>query len=141
MTAAVGFMRSQRGVALLVTLAVTTLLVTMALEYNRRARYDVIAAAAARDYLTMAEMATAGVHVAMAILAKDKTLNDTDTPMDDWSDPEKITEALSAKNTAGETLMSYLNVGSTESSGDGQTGAGATWNTDDLVGYANWSKS
>lgn len=58
-----------------------------------------------------------------------------------YSDPEKITEALSAKNTAGETLMSYLNVGSTESSGDGQTGAGATWNTDDLVGYANWSKS
>lgn len=96
MAAGVGFMRSQRGVALLVTLAVTTLLVTMALEYNRRARYDVIAAAAARDYLTMTEMATAGVHVAMAILAKDKTLNDTDTPMDDWADPEKITEALLA---------------------------------------------
>jgi general secretion pathway protein K len=89
-------MRNQRGVALLVTLAVTTLLVTMALEYNRRARYDVIAAAGARDYLTMTEMATAGVHVAMAILAKDKTENDTDTPMDDWADPEKIAEALMA---------------------------------------------
>jgi general secretion pathway protein K len=89
-------MRNSRGVALLITLSVTTLLVTMALEYNRRARYEVIAASAARDYLTMTEMARAGVHVAMAILARDKTQNDTDTPMDDWASPEKIAEALQA---------------------------------------------
>ncbi len=76
-------MRDSRGVALLITLSVTTLLVTMGLEFNRRARYELIAASAARDYLTMTEMARAGVHVAMAILAKDKTQNDTDTPMDD----------------------------------------------------------
>jgi general secretion pathway protein K len=87
-------MRNSRGVALLITLSVTTLLVTMALEYNRRARYDIIAASAARDYLTMTEMARAGVHVAMAILARDKTQNDTDTPMDDWASPQIITEAL-----------------------------------------------
>jgi general secretion pathway protein K len=90
------FIRDQRGVALLITLSVTTLLVTMALEYNRRARYAVIAAAAARDYLTMTEMASAGVQVAMAILAKDKAQNDTDTPMDDWADPVKIAEVLAA---------------------------------------------
>jgi len=89
-------MGNKRGVALLITLSVTTLLVTMALEYNRRARYVVIAAAAARDYLTMTEMANAGVQVAMAILARDKTQNDTDTPLDDWADPEKIAEALKA---------------------------------------------
>jgi general secretion pathway protein K len=82
-------MRNTRGVALLITLSVTTLLVTMALEYNRRARYDIIAASAARDYLTMTEMARAGVHVAMAILARDKTQNDTDTPMDDWASPQR----------------------------------------------------
>lgn len=96
MAADLRLVRSQRGVALLITLAVTTLLVTMALEYNRRARYDVIAAAAERDYLTMTEMAKAGVHVAMAILARDKTQNDTDTPMDDWADPVKVAEALKA---------------------------------------------
>ncbi len=94
MTSCLRLMRDTRGIALLITLAVTTLLVTMALEYNRRARYDVIAAAAARDDLTMTEMARAGVHVAMALLAKDKTQNDTDTPMDDWANPEKIAEAL-----------------------------------------------
>ncbi len=96
MVAGFRIMGNKRGVALLITLSVTTLLVTMALEYNRRARYVVIAAAAARDYLTMTEMANAGVQVAMAILARDKTQNDTDTPLDDWADPEKIAEALKA---------------------------------------------
>jgi general secretion pathway protein K len=96
MVAGFRIMGNRRGVALLITLSVTTLLVTMALEYNRRARYVVIAAAAARDYLTMNEMANAGVQVAMAILARDKTQNDTDTPLDDWADPEKIAEALKA---------------------------------------------
>ena len=42
----------------------------------------------------MTEMAKAGMQVAMAILAKDKTENDTDTLMDDWADPVKIEEVL-----------------------------------------------
>ena len=87
-------MHNRRGVALLITLSVTTVLVAAALEYNRRARYAVISSAAARDHLTMSEMASAGVQVAMAILVKDKADNDTDTPMDDWADPQKIEEVL-----------------------------------------------
>ena len=94
MPAVIRSMRNRRGVALLITLSVTTVLVTAALEYNRRARYAVISSAAARNHLTMSEMASAGVQVAMAILAKDKADNDTDTPMDDWADPQKIEEVL-----------------------------------------------
>jgi general secretion pathway protein K len=94
MPAGIRSMRNRRGVALLITLSVTTVLVTAALEYNRRARYAVISSAAARNHLTMSEMASAGVQVAMAILAKDKADNDTDTPMDDWADPQKIDEVL-----------------------------------------------
>jgi len=85
---------NRRGVALLITLSVTMVLVTAALEYNRRARYAVISAAAARNNLTMTEMAASGVEIAMAILAKDKTDNDTDTPVDDWADPENIEAVL-----------------------------------------------
>jgi general secretion pathway protein K len=96
MGTSLSLMRNRRGVALLITLSVTTLLVVMALEYNRRARYAVISASAARNELTMTEMAIAGVHLAMAILAKDKTQNDTDTPLDDWADPGKIAEILRA---------------------------------------------
>jgi general secretion pathway protein K len=96
MVAGFRLMRNKRGVALLITLSVTTLLVTMALEYNRRARYALISSSAARDYLTLTEMATAGVHVAIAILAMDKAQNDTDTPMDGWADPLKVAEVLKA---------------------------------------------
>jgi len=87
-------LRNRRGVALLITLGVTTVLVAAALEYNRRARYAVISSAATRNDLSMTEMAAAGVHVAMAILAKDKVDNDNDTPMDDWADPVHIDEVL-----------------------------------------------
>jgi general secretion pathway protein K len=86
----VRILRGRRGVALLITLSVTTVLVAAGLEFNRRARHDLVAAAAARDHLTMSAMASAGVHVGMAILAKDKDDNDSDTPLDDWADPEKI---------------------------------------------------
>jgi len=81
-------------VALLITLGVTTVLVAAALEYNRRARYAVVSSAAARNDLSMTEMAAAGVHVAMAILAKDKVDNANDTPMDDWADPVHIEDVL-----------------------------------------------
>ena len=87
-------LRNNRGVALLVTLSVMTVLVAASLEYNRRARFELVSSAAARDQLTMTEMAKAGLQVAMAILAKDKAENDTDTLMDDWADPVKIEEVL-----------------------------------------------
>ncbi|MBI5581917.1 MAG: general secretion pathway protein GspK [Deltaproteobacteria bacterium] len=87
-------LKNPRGVALLVTLSVMTVLVAASLEYNRRARFDLISSAAARDQLTMTEMAKAGVQVAMAILAKDRAENDTDTLMDEWADPVKIEEVL-----------------------------------------------
>jgi general secretion pathway protein K len=87
-------LKNSRGIALLVTLSVMTVLVAASLEYNRRARFELVSSAAARDQLTMTEMAKAGVQVAMAILAKDKAENDTDTLMDDWADPVKIEEVL-----------------------------------------------
>lgn len=85
---------NRRGVALLITLAVTTLLVAAGLEYNRRARYALVSSAAARNDLSLTEMAASGVHVAMAILAKDRVDNDTDTPMDAWADTAAIDEVL-----------------------------------------------
>ncbi len=87
-------LRNPRGIALLVTLSVMTLLVAATLEYNRRARFALTNAAAGRDHLTMSQMAAAGVHAAMAILAKDKADNTTDSVLDDWADPLKIDEVL-----------------------------------------------
>jgi general secretion pathway protein K len=86
--------RNNRGIALLITISVTTILVAAALEYNRRARFAVISTAAARDRLTLSYMASSGVQIAMALLAKDKAESNFDSLAEDWAVPEKIEELL-----------------------------------------------
>jgi len=87
-------MHNNRGIALLITISITTILVAAALEYNRRARFAVVSAAAARDRLTLSYMAASGVHAAMALLVKDKLESNSDTLQEDWANPEKIDELL-----------------------------------------------
>jgi len=87
-------MHNNQGIALLITISITTILVAAALEFNRRARFAVVSAAAARDRLTLSYMAASGVQAAMALLAKDKLESDSDTLQEDWANPEKIDEML-----------------------------------------------
>ena len=86
--------RNNRGIALLITISVTTILVAAALEYNRRARFAVISTAAARDQLTLSYMASSGVQIAMALLVKDKLESNFDAFNEDWANPEKIDELI-----------------------------------------------
>jgi general secretion pathway protein K len=86
---------NNRGIALLLVISVTTILVAAALEYNRRARFTVLSTAAARDRLTLSQMASSGIHAAMALLAKDRAESNIDSLQEDWADPEKISELLS----------------------------------------------
>ena len=85
---------NKRGIALLITLSVTTILVAAALEYNRRARFEVIATASVRDRLTLSYAASSGIHIAMALLIKDKGESKIDSLEEDWANPEKIDEIL-----------------------------------------------
>ncbi|MEE4356732.1 MAG: general secretion pathway protein GspK [Desulfococcaceae bacterium] len=87
-------LNNNRGMALLITLTVMTLLIAGALEMNRRVRTAVEATAASRDRQTLTQMAYAGVHVAMAMLIKDKKQSPVDSIQEDWADPEKIAEVL-----------------------------------------------
>ena len=81
--------------ALLVTLTVITLLITAALELNRRARLSVSATMALRDRMTLSHMAASGIHGAMALLDKDRAESEIDTVQEDWADAEKVADALS----------------------------------------------
>jgi len=86
--------RNNRGIALLLTISVTTILVTLALEYNRRARFAVVSTAVTRDRLTLAHMASSGIHAAMALLAKDRAESNIDSFQEDWANSDKINELL-----------------------------------------------
>jgi general secretion pathway protein K len=74
--------------------SVTTILVATALEYNRRARFTLLSTAEMRDSITLSQMAASGVHVAMAMLIKDKSESNTDSLLEDWADSAKIDEIL-----------------------------------------------
>jgi len=87
-------MANNRGIALLITISVTTILVAAALEFNRRARFLVLSTASVRDRLTMSYMASSGVHIAMALLIKDQAESNFDSLQEDWANPEKIDEIL-----------------------------------------------
>jgi general secretion pathway protein K len=86
---------NNRGIALLLVISVTTILIAAALEYNRRARFAVLSATVARDRLTLSQMTASGIHAAMALLAKDRAESNIDSLQEDWANPDKINELLS----------------------------------------------
>ena len=86
--------KNNRGIALLVTLTVVTVLVAVSLELNRRVRSSAYSTAATRDRIALSHMASSGINAAMAMLAKDKKESDSDSLQEDWADPEKRSEVI-----------------------------------------------
>jgi general secretion pathway protein K len=85
---------NNRGVALLVTLSIITILIAVTLEMNRKMWSAVSSAAAARDRFTLLNMASSGIEIGKAMLVKDKNDSDTDSLQEDWAESEKISEVL-----------------------------------------------
>jgi len=81
---------NNRGMAIIITLTVITLLMALTFELNRRARSDISLVAAARDRITLTHMTTSGLHLTFAVLIKDKKDTETDSLQEDWADPEKL---------------------------------------------------
>jgi len=86
---------NNRGVAILVTIAVITILIAITLELNRKARYVIASTAAIRDKYTLSHIASSGVNAAVALLVKDKLESEIDSIQEDWADPDKIALLLS----------------------------------------------
>ena len=88
-------LKNNRGIALLVTLSVATVMVAASLEMNKMVRSAVFSAAAARDRITLLYMASSGVNVAEAMLIKDKNESEFDSLQEDWANAEKRNEIIS----------------------------------------------
>ncbi len=86
--------RDNRGIALLVTLTVITIIIVSALEMNRKMRSAVISSASTRDRITLLQMASSGIHAANAVLVKDKYNSNSDSLQEEWTDPEEINKIL-----------------------------------------------
>ncbi len=86
--------RNKRGIALLVTLTIVTVLIVVTLEMSRKMRSAVFSAAATRDRTTLLHLASSGINAAKAMLIKDKNNSKSDSLQEDWADPDKISEVL-----------------------------------------------
>ncbi len=78
------------GIALLITLAIITLLIAVGIEVNRKTRLYVESTYTNRNHLVLAHLADSGTQAAMAMLVKDRRESETDSLLEEWSDPEKI---------------------------------------------------
>jgi general secretion pathway protein K len=88
-------LNNNRGVAILVTIAVITILIAITLELNRKARSVLASTAAIKDQYTLSHMASSGINAAIALLIKDRLESETDSIQEYWADPEKIALLLS----------------------------------------------
>lgn len=87
-------LNNDRGVALLVVLAVITMLIAAALETNKKVRFYVVTTATVRDRVTLSHISSSGINVAMAMLSKEKKETSVVSLQQDWADSEKISEVL-----------------------------------------------
>jgi general secretion pathway protein K len=87
-------MRNDRGFALMVTLAVISVIVVTTVTLNRMRRLAATDAAIARDQVTLTQMADSGIQIAMAMLIRDRMDSQTDTIQENWASKEKWAELL-----------------------------------------------
>jgi general secretion pathway protein K len=85
---------NHRGMAILITLAIITLCISAALELNRRTRIAMVNTSVHQNEFRLFQIANSGLHLAMALLVKDKAESQIDSVQEVWSDQEKIQELL-----------------------------------------------
>ncbi|MEA1969661.1 MAG: type II secretion system protein GspK [Thermodesulfobacteriota bacterium] len=87
---------NRNGVALLVTLALISVLAAAAFELGRRVKNSASTAMQEKNRFVAKQMAVSGINLAMLILDKDG--NDSDSDIDSlqeaWADPEKLFQAV-----------------------------------------------
>ncbi len=82
--------RSTSGMAVIMVMTVVLLLVTVALELHLNERDNLLNAAAMRDRAMLSEMVKSGVHLAQAVLVKDRIDSESDSLQEDWADEETM---------------------------------------------------
>jgi general secretion pathway protein K len=79
---------NESGIALLITLSIIAILLTVSLELNRRVKIGIITAETGKTDFELMKMAESGINIAKAILVKDAKENNIDSVQEVWSDPE-----------------------------------------------------
>lgn len=82
--------KNNRGVALLITLSIITVLIAVGFELNRQVRDTVERTGVGRDQTTLQHLVLSGLGIAEAVLVQDKQNTEVDSVQEDWADPEMM---------------------------------------------------
>lgn len=83
-----------RGIAVIIAVTTIALLVTMVIELNRKTGTAADSANIFKQRATLDYMTSSGIHMAMALLVKDKKETDFDSLQEDWADPDVLRDAM-----------------------------------------------
>ena len=97
-------LNNNKGIALLITLTIITVLVAVSFELNRQIRNSVSKAGVSRDLMTAENMIVSGVNIAEKILVRDKEETEIDSVQEDWADPEVLNDYLQQTGFEEENL-------------------------------------
>jgi general secretion pathway protein K len=89
-------LKQNNGIAVIVCLTIISILVASAFEIHKSMRSHVFSTAMSRDITTLSHMASSGIHAAIALLIKDRKDSDIDTIQENWANPDKVKEYLTA---------------------------------------------
>ena len=89
-------LRDNRGVALILTILIVSLIVTVTLQFNRTMRTHVASAGNIGHGLKALYVAKSGITFALAMLKADEDDPKVDSVLDDWADPENLARITSA---------------------------------------------
>jgi len=87
-----GILRNNRGMALILTILVISLIVALTLQFNASMRSDLQATANLRDGVKIGYIAKSGFNYALGVLSVDSAEEDVDSLHDTWADAKAMSE-------------------------------------------------
>ncbi len=99
-----GILKQNSGIAVIICLTVISILVASTFEIHKTMRSHVFSTAISRDMTTLTHMASSGISAAIALLIKDRKDSDIDTIQENWANPDKVKDYLTAISFDGGSI-------------------------------------
>ena len=87
-----GFLQNSRGMALILTILIVSLIVALTVQFNTSMRSDLHAAVNFRDGIKLGYIAKSGFSYALAVLRRDASEGNVDSLREAWADSKALSE-------------------------------------------------
>jgi len=95
------FLRNSKGMALILTILIISLIVSLTLQFNTSMRSNLHAASNLRDGIKLGYTAKSGFNYALAVLLEDVSEGNVDSLHEAWADPKALSKNSDAQFDEG----------------------------------------